>query len=159
MTALFIRTAAGRYRKASPDEVQEAHTAYMSEQIRSATLGSPGDTKNFLLNAMQGWTHEKFAVLFLDARNRVIAFDIMFTGTIDGASVHPRVIVQRSLMHNAASVILAHNHPSGEAEPSRADRALTKRLQEALALVDVRILDHFVIGHGVFVSFAERGWM
>jgi DNA repair protein RadC len=89
----------------------------------------------------------------------VISFDEMFHGTIDGASVHPREIVRRALVRNAAGLIVAHNHPSGVAEPSRADRALTRRLQEAVALVDVRLLDHFVVGDGEVVSFAERGWL
>ena len=103
--------------------------------------------------------HEVFACLFLDARNRVISFDEMFHGTIDGASVHPREIVRRAIQRNAAGLIVAHNHPSGVAEPSRADRALTRRLRDAVELVDVRLLDHVVVGDGEVVSFAERGWL
>jgi len=98
-------------------------------------------------------------VLFLDNRHRVISLDEMFNGTINGASVHPREIVKRALSHNAAAVILAHNHPSGVAEPSEADQHLTRKLSEALGLIDVRVLDHFVIGDGEAVSFAERGWI
>lgn len=101
--------------------------------------------------------HEVFGVLFLDTRNRVIRFEELFRGTIDGASVYPREVVKAALEHNAAAVILAHNHPSGVAEPSRADRQLTDRLVQALGLVDIRVLDHVVIGRGEPVSFAERG--
>ncbi|VAW93941.1 UPF0758 family protein, partial [hydrothermal vent metagenome] len=96
---------------------------------------------------------------FLDTRHRVIEFEELFRGTIDGASVHPREVLRRALAHNAAAVILAHNHPSGIAEPSRADRHITERLTDALALVDVRVLDHLVVGDGEVVSFAERGWL
>jgi len=126
---------------------------------RTDALGCPGDTRRFLEARLRGYAHEVFACLFLDARNRVISFDEMFHGTIDGASVHPREVVRRALERNAAGLIVAHNHPSGVAEPSRADRALTRRLQEAVSLVDVRLLDHFVVGDGEVVSFAERGWL
>ena len=93
------------------------------------------------------------------SRHRVIAFEELFRGTIDGASVHPREVVRQALKHNGAAVIFAHNHPSGVAEPSDADRRLTQRLKDALALVDIRVLDHFVVGDGDVVSFAERGWL
>jgi DNA repair protein RadC len=98
-----------------------------------------------------------FGSLFLDNRHRVIAVRELFQGTIDGASVHPRVVVQQALEVNAAAMVFFHNHPSGVAEPSRADEMLTRRLSEALALVDVRVLDHFVVSGGESVSFAERG--
>ena len=100
-----------------------------------------------------------FACLYLDNRHRVIAFEELFHGTIDGTSVHPREVVRAALKHNAAALIFAHNHPSGVAEPSDADRRLTRRLQDALGLVDIRTLDHFVVGDGEVVSFAERGWL
>jgi DNA repair protein RadC len=100
-----------------------------------------------------------FACLFLDNRHRVICFEELFRGTINGASVHPREVVKKALHHNAAALILAHNHPSGIAEPSEADRQLTKKLQQALGLVDIRVLDHVVIGDGESVAFAERGWL
>lgn len=103
--------------------------------------------------------YEVFAVLFLDNRHRAIAFEELFTGTIDGADIHPREVVRRALLHNAAAVIVGHNHPSGNPEPSEADRAVTKRLLDSLELVDIRLLDHFVIGDGRPVSFAERGWL
>jgi len=106
---------------------------------------------------MRHHAHEVFAALFLDNKHRVIQFEELFFGTIDSASVHPRQVVKRALYHNAAAAIVAHNHPSGIAEPSRADELLTVRLKEALALVDVRLLDHVVIGDSQTISLAERG--
>lgn len=124
---------------------------------REHVLSRPKDTRDYLKARLRAYPHEVFACLFLDNRHRVICFEELFTGTIDGASVHPREVVKRALYHNAAAVILAHNHPSGVAEPSRADQSITQRLKAALSLVDIRILDHFVIGDGETVSFAERG--
>src|SRR5690606_6830700 len=100
---------------------------------------------------------EVFAIIFLDTRNKVIAFDRLFYGTIDGASVYPREVAKAALQHNAAAVILAHNHPSGNPQPSEADRRLTRRLVDALGLLDIRVLDHFVVGEGKPLSFAEQG--
>lgn len=125
--------------------------------LRGDALANPEATRDYLMSRLRGYPHEVFACLFLDSRHRVITFEELFYGTIDGASVHPREVVKRALAHNAAAVILAHNHPSGVAEPSRADEALTRRLRDALALIDVRTLDHFVIGDTDAVSFAERG--
>ncbi|HHO67487.1 MAG TPA: JAB domain-containing protein [Gammaproteobacteria bacterium] len=124
---------------------------------RGDILTSPADTRRYLTARLRGHPQEVFACLFLDSRHRVIACEDLFHGTIDGASVHPREVVRRCLQHNAAAVILAHNHPSGVAEPSDADRRLTRRLRDALALIDVRVLDHLVIGDGEAMSFAERG--
>jgi len=124
---------------------------------RGAALTSPGDTRRYLLARMQGRLQEVFACLYLDCRHRVIGYEEMFFGTIDGASVHPREIVRRCLHHNAAALIVAHNHPSGVAEPSQADRGLTDRLVQALALIDVRVLDHVVVGDTETASFAELG--
>ena len=121
------------------------------------TLTCPENTGRYLRLAFDGHKNEVFGILFLDTRHRVLAFEEMFQGTINGASVHPRVVVQRALELNAAAVIFAHNHPSGVAEPSRADEAITQRLKEALALVDVRVLDHFIVSHTEATSFAERG--
>ena len=120
-------------------------------------LASPTDTRRFLQLELTTRKAEVFGALFLDNRHRVIVVEELFHGTIDGASVHPRVVVQRALEVNAAALIVFHNHPSGEPEPSRADRAITRRLQDALALVDVRVLDHVVVGTEATVSFAERG--
>ena len=124
---------------------------------RGDALQSVADTRRYLTARLRHEPHEVFACLFLDNRHRVIAFEELFHGTIDGASVHPRQIVRRALYHNAAALILAHNHPSGIAEPSRADEQITLRLKEALALIDVRVLDHMIVGDGQVVSFAERG--
>ncbi len=126
---------------------------------RGEALTGAGDTCRYLSARLRDYPYEVFACLFLDTRHRVIEFEELFRGTIDGASVHPREVVRRALAHNAAAVILAHNHPSGIAEPSRADRHITGRLTDALALVDVRVLDHLVVGDGEAVSFAERGWL
>lgn len=124
---------------------------------RGAVLRSSADARVFLESTLRDRPHEVFCCFFLDNRHRVLAFEELFTGTIDGATVHPREVVRRALEHNAAAVILAHNHPSGVAEPSRADEHLTRRLADALALVDVRVLDHLVVGDGEVVSFSERG--
>lgn len=126
---------------------------------RGEALTDPQATRRFLAAQLRHLPHEVFACLFLDNRNRIIRFLELFRGTIDGASVYPREVVRLALEHGAAAVIFAHNHPSGVAEPSQSDRALTTRLQEALALVDIRVLDHFVVGDGEAVSFAERGWI
>jgi len=124
---------------------------------RGDVLSSPAATRDYLTAHLRAYPHEVFACLFLDTRHRVISFDELFRGTLDGASVHPREVVKRALQHNAAAVILAHNHPSGVAEPSAADESITRRLKDALALVDIRVLDHFIIGDGQAVSLAERG--
>jgi len=126
---------------------------------RGAPLTDPEATRRFLVARLRDLPHEVFACLFLDNRHRVIGFEELFRGTLDGASVHPREVVKATLRLNAAALILAHNHPSGVAEPSDADRLITRRLREALGLVDVRVLDHFVVGDGYAVSFAERGWL
>jgi DNA repair protein RadC len=121
------------------------------------TLSSPADTRHFLQACLRDRPHEVFCCLYLDTRHRVIAFEELFRGSLDGAVVHPREVVKQALAHNAAALIFAHNHPSGVAEPSQADERLTRRLQEALGLVEIRVLDHLVIGDGVVVSFCERG--
>ena len=108
---------------------------------------------------LRGYPHEVFACLFMDNKHRMIAFEELFRGGIDGAEVHPREVVRRCLVHNAAAVILGHNHPSGIAEASAADIAITRRLRDALQLIDVRVLDHFIVGEGLPVSFAARGWL
>ena len=129
----------------------------LADLQRGNALTNPEATRRFLQAQLRGYPHEVFACLFLDNRHRVIEYEALFRGTIDGASVHPREVVKAALGHNAAAVILAHNHPSGISEPSQADLHLTRRLREALGLVDIRVLDHLVIGDGEPVSFAERG--
>ena len=126
---------------------------------RGKPLTDPAATRKYIMARFRDMPYEVFACLYLDNRHRVIAFEELFRGTIDGASVHPREVVRQALRHNAAALIFAHNHPSGVAEPSDADRRLTTRLKDALALVDIRVLDHFVVGDGEVVSFAERGWV
>ena len=131
---------------------------HLDERLqRGDALTNPATTRQFLHAKLRDHHQEVFACLFLDNRHRVIRFEELFFGTIDGASVHPREVVKRALHHNAAAVILAHNHPSGIAEPSQSDRHLTQQLKDALGLVDIRVLDHIVIGDGELVSFAERG--
>ena len=120
------------------------------------SLTSPEASKDYVKLQLAEYEHEVFACLFLDNRNRVIAFEILFRGTIDGASVYPREVVKACLRYNAAALIFAHNHPSGVAEPSLADEKITTRLKSALELIDVRVLDHLVVGEEV-ISFAERG--
>ena len=140
--------------------VLELHARWMEAHLkREAPITSPAHTSRYVVARLRGRANEVFAAVFLDNRHRVIAFEELFHGTVDGASVHPRVVARRALAHNAAALIACHNHPSGVAEPSRADRAITARLRDALALVDVRLLDHFVVGDGEVVSFAERGWL
>ncbi|PCJ48002.1 MAG: hypothetical protein COA74_10120 [Gammaproteobacteria bacterium] len=131
---------------------------YLFETIsRGDAFENPSITRRFLCAKLRHHCQEVFGVLFLDNAHRVIAFEELFHGTINGASVYPRVVLQRALAHNAAAVILAHNHPSGVAEPSTADKQITDTLSTVLSLVDIRVLDHFVIGESEAVSFAERG--
>jgi DNA repair protein RadC len=126
---------------------------------RGDSLTSPSATRDYLRSRLRGYPYEVFACLFLDSRHRVIEYEELFRGTIDGASVHPREVLRRALAHNAAALILAHNHPSGVAEPSDADRRITKHIREVLQLVDVRLLDHIVVGDGEMSSLAEMGWI
>lgn len=124
---------------------------------RGDALSSPQAAYQYLTAQLRDYSHEVFACLWLDSKNRVLQFEELFRGTIDGASVYPREVVKAALKHNAASVIFAHNHPSGIAEPSPSDQTITERLKKALQLIDVRVLDHIVIGDGQQVSLAERG--
>ncbi|WP_028670255.1 RadC family protein [Saccharospirillum impatiens] len=140
--------------------VLEMSRRYLLDELKtSPSLTSPGDTRQYLLAQMRGLPHEVFACIWLDNQHRVLQYEPLFSGTIDGAAVYPREVVRTALKHNAAAVILAHNHPSGVAEPSQADRQITDRLVESLRAIDVRVLDHMVVGAGVVVSFAERGWI
>ena len=145
-----------------PDDrqyIMERAAAYLLEDLqRGESLESPDATTQFLRCRMDRLKTEVFACLFLDTRHRVIAFEHLFNGTIDGATVYPRVVAQRALELNAAAVIAAHNHPSGVPEPSLADQAITRRLKDALAVLDIRLLDHIVIGD-TYVSMAARGMM
>lgn len=138
--------------------VMEMARRAMQEKMRgSDALNSPAAVKDYLRLTLGRKGYEVFAVLFLDAQNRPIVIEELFRGTLTQTSVYPREVVKRGLHHNAASVILAHNHPSGTSEPSNADQVLTQALKNALALIDIRVLDHFVVGGDSVMSFAERG--
>lgn len=126
---------------------------------REGALTDPTQAGDYLKARLRAYPYEVFACLYLDNRHRVLAFEELFRGTIDGAAVYPREVVRRSLQHNAAAVIFAHNHPSGVAEPSQADRHITEQLVKALGLLEIRVLDHLVIGDDSWVSLASRGWL
>jgi DNA repair protein RadC len=155
---LLVREADGHYRPARAEKVlQQARWGLSHRVRRGATMSSPQAVKDYLRVQIGVLEHEVFCVLFLDAQHRIIALKPMFRGTVTQTSVYPREVVKEALSVNAASVVLAHNHPSGAAEPSRADEFLTQALKSAPALVDVRVLDHLVVAGADCVSFAERG--
>lgn len=137
--------------------LEMARRALREKLDRGSALSSPQAVRDYLRLKLQDRPHEIFVAVFLDAQNRVLAVEELFRGTLTQTSVYPREVVKRALAHNAAALIFAHNHPSGIAEPSRSDESLTQALKQALALVDVKVLDHFVIGAGAAMSFAERG--
>lgn len=140
--------------------VMEIARRHLAERLRErSALADPAATRAFLQLKLRDLDHEAFCALFLDSAHQVLGFEVLSSGTLNAASVYTREVVKRALHQQAAAVIFAHNHPSGVAEPSTADRRLTERLCAALALVDIRVLDHFVIGEGRPVSFAERGWL
>jgi DNA repair protein RadC len=138
-------------------ELGQRHLA--AQLARGEALADPDAAGRYFAQRLRGLDHEVFAALYLDTRHRALGFEELFRGGIDGAEVHPRVLAQRALAHGAAAVIVGHNHPSGHPDPSAADRAVTARLKQALALVDVRLLDHFVVGDGAPTSMAARGWV
>lgn len=130
----------------------------LAEKLQTGdAMNSPKSVRDYLRLTLEGKKHEVFVGIFLDAQNRSIAAEELFNGTLTQTSVYPREVVKRALHHNAAAMIFAHNHPSGVAEPSQADEILTQSLKQALALVDVKVLDHFIVGGGTAMSFAERG--
>ncbi|MGP0055583.1 MAG: RadC family protein [Steroidobacteraceae bacterium] len=148
----------GPARYAELQAAAEISRRQLAELARAGpSMASPRATGEFLRAKLRDLEHEVFCCLYLDNRHRLIQFEELFRGTIDGASVHPREIVKLALQRNCAAVIVAHNHPSGVAEPSRADELITQRVKEALALVDIRLLDHIIVGDGASVSLAERG--
>jgi DNA repair protein RadC len=148
----------GQAKYAQLQAVLEMARRALSEQMRNRdALSSPSAVRDFLRLRLGGLGHELFVTVLLDAQNRLIAVEELFRGTLTQTSVYPREVVKLALRHNASSVIFAHNHPSGLAEPSRADEVLTQTLQSALALVDVRVLDHFIVAGNQALSFAERG--
>ncbi|QWV19524.1 MULTISPECIES: RadC family protein [Stutzerimonas] len=158
--SLLVRDEQGRYLPATADQILEAARQVVDlKRKRGAPFTSPDIVKDYLGAKLAGLEHEVFAVLFLDNQHRLIRYVELFRGTIDSASVYPREVVKEALKLNAAAVILSHNHPSGSPEPSQADRTLTKRLTDALALVDVRTLDHIIVAAHERVSLAELGLM
>ena len=157
-SSLMVRDAQGRYLLATAEQILEAARQAIERKMqRGSSFTSPAAVKEYLRAKLAGFEHEVFAVLFMDTQHRLIEYAEMFRGTIDGASVYPRELVKEALRLNAAAVIISHNHPSGNPEPSGADRALTQRLKEALGLVDVRVLDHVIVAGTDTTSFAECG--
>ena len=157
-SVLLVQVVAGVYRPAQAAEVLQAAQELLLSQVRHLeVLSSPQLVRDFLRVRLGGVEHEIFAMLHLDAQNRVIDYVEMFRGTVTQTSVYPREVVKEALARNTAALILVHNHPSGSTQPSRADEALTQTLKAALALVDVRVLDHLIVAGPDILSFAERG--
>jgi len=156
-TTLYIKRPNGRYQPAPPAVVAETAAEFLKPKVKGRPLSSPDILYRYIQMQTQLLEHEVFGVIYVDNRNQVIDTEVLFRGTIDGASVHPREVVKAALNNNAAALILYHNHPSGRAEPSQADEVITRRLKSALGTVDIRLLDHMVIGDNERVSFAERG--
>lgn len=158
--ALYVRCRTRRYEPAQPDQVLEAaHSIVDARMQRGTSFKDPNVACAFFRDKLGGREREVFVAAVLDTRHRLIEYAELFLGTVDGAEVHPREVVKQALRHNAAAVIVAHNHPSGEIEPSAADRAVTARLKQALALVDIRLLDHVIVGGHQSLSMAARGWV
>lgn len=157
MTTLYVRDG-DLFREAGARDVLDRAQALIAQRFRAGApvLSAPSRTREFLRLKLGALDHEVFSVLFLDNRHRLIEYVELFRGTIDGASVHPREVVKEALARNAAALIFCHCHPSGQASPSQADERITQRLKDALALVDIRVLDHFVVGESI-VSMAEMG--
>ena len=155
---LHIRDVAGQYRAAEADEVLLAAQRLLASQVRgSALLDSPAVVKDFLRARIGNLPHEVFAVLHLDSQNRVVDYVEMFRGTVSQTSVYPREVVRDALLRNSSALVLVHNHPSGVSQPSRADENLTQAIKQAAALVDVRVLDHFIVCSDSICSMAEMG--
>lgn len=155
---LVARSELGTARACVLQAALELGRRYLAEELkRDDALKNPAASADYLRARLIGYPFEVFACLFLDNRHRVILFEELFRGTIDSTTVYPREVVRRCLLHNAAAVIFAHNHPSGISEPSQADRTITRQLQQALALVEVRVLDHFIVGTGTPTSMAQLG--
>lgn len=157
---LLKQRGLGKAKYAMLKAALELGRRYFEEEV---FLGNPLNSiqliKRFLFNRMRDYPHEVFACLFLDIKNRLICFEELFFGSLSEASVYPREVVKRGLKHNAAKIILAHNHPSGNPTPSQADQEITQLLKQALALVEIRVVDHIIVGINESVSFAEKGWI
>ncbi|HHA2712220.1 TPA: DNA repair protein RadC [Stenotrophomonas maltophilia] len=159
-SALYVRGCRSRYRPATADQIVAAARQVADQRVqRGASFKDPSVSRGYFRDKLAGLEREVFAAVFLDTRHRLIESAELFQGTVDGAEVHPRELVRQALLCNAAAVIVAHNHPSGDVEPSAADRAVTIRLKQALALVDVRLLDHVIVGGTQTLAMAERGWV
>ena len=155
---LLIRDTAGIYRQAEAGEVLQAAVRLLETQVRGReVMSSPKAVRDFLRVRLGLLEHEVFAVLMLDAQNRLIEYVELFRGTVNQTAVYPREIIKEALARNAAAVVLVHNHPSGVAEPSQADRMLTRTLKAALAFVDIQVLDHLIVAGSEVLSFAEKG--
>ncbi len=153
---LYVRSSTRRYEIATADDIVDAARKLIDQRFqRGASLANPADAGAYFQAKLGGLEREVFAVAMLDTRHRLIGYEELFQGTIDGAEVHPREVVRSALRCNAAALIVAHNHPSGSTEPSPADRAVTLRLKQALALVDIRLLDHIVVGGCATQSMGE----
>ncbi|MCU1770292.1 RadC family protein [Pseudomonas sp. 13B_3.2_Bac1] len=160
LAAFSVQLGLGPAKFAQLQAVLEMGRRHLAERMRKKpALENPQAVRDYLKSMLRHEPHEVFGCLFLDSKHQVLTFEALFRGSIDNTSVHPREVVKRSLANNAAAVILCHNHPSGNSDPSQADRQLTKRLQKALDLIDVRVLDHFIVGDGEPLSMAEYGWM
>ena len=159
----FVKSEMGLYQAfgpITPEAIVRTAAAILQESlVRGDALTNPEDAARFLQMALANEKNEHFAVLFLNNKHQVLSFERLFFGTVDGTTVHPRVVVQKALEYNAASVILAHNHPSGHSEPSQADRDVTERLVNALNLIDVRVLDHLIVSQSGWESLSRRGWV
>ena len=158
--AMYVRSRARRYEQAKPEQVLEAARAIVDARMqRGMSFKDPDTACACFREKLGSREHEVFVAAMLDTRHRLIEYVELFFGTVDGAEVHPREVVKQALRLNAAAVIVGHNHPSGETEPSPADRAVTARLKQALALVDVRLIDHVIVGGHKSLSMAARGWV
>ena len=156
---LFVQDGSNHYHQASDEEILNAALCTINARFSPGTpVSSPTQAHDLIKLHLAPYPHEVFGVLWLTCRHTVIAFEELFRGTLNGASVHPREVLKSALRHNAGACILCHNHPSGQVEPSEADHRITQKLKEALSLVDIRTLDHLIVGEQVF-SFSERGFL
>ena len=159
-TALYVQDRGRRYRPATEGQIVEAARQLVDKRMqRGTSFRDPNVARTYFRDKLAGMEREVFAAVFLDSRHQLIEFTELFHGTIDGAEVHPREVVRQAIRCNAAAAIVAHNHPSGSVEPSAADRVVTARLKQALCLVDVRLLDHIIVGGSQTLAMAERGWV
>lgn len=155
---LFIKCGT-RYKPASNAIIKETAASYLDGSIDGQVFTQPHHATKFLIDRMGQLENENFGVIFLDSRHKVLEFKILFTGTVDQSAVYPREVIKHALAVNCAAMILAHNHPSGECEPSDSDKQITKVIKDALDIVDVRLLDHIIVADDIATSFAERGFI